>query len=54
MLMKIILQKLQKMETAWFAQQGTVTSGAWLGEENGTKERKTGGNNRQCKNLHIV
>ena len=53
-MMKIILQKVQKMKTARFAQQGTVTSGAWLGQENGTKERETGGDNRPRKNLHIV
>ena len=38
-MMKIILQKVQKMKTAWFAQQRNVTSWAWLGE-NGTKGRE--------------
>ena len=39
-MMKIILQKVQKMKTAWFAQQRNVHSWAWLGEENGTKGRE--------------
>lgn len=30
-LMMIILQKVWEMKTAWPVQQGTITSGAWLG-----------------------